>query len=925
MSVSKFRFVSPGVFVNEIDNSQLPRTPEDMGPVIIGRSLRGPMMRPVRIQSFSDFVDTFGEPVPGGKGGDVWRNGNQLTPMYAPYAAQAYLANSSPVTFVRLGGYQFLGDNAVGGKAGWDADAAYGLFVAPLSGASAPYKVNGDAPLVAVIYANSATTVGLAGDALDGTNVASANKTWVQVDNIDLEVRMVLGGVTSSVNFNDQSKKYIRSVLNTVPSQINATGKGYFLGETHYTWANDLLNVGNSENFAAILLPLRTGFANFKKNAADANGDSSGDTELDKYAGWVVSQHLQQSSSFVQSGSTGIYPSLQNLFKLVGLSEGEWNSQNLKVSIEDIKNPPNQFIKYGTFGLSIRKMDDTDTNPVYLERFSGLTLDPSSENYIAKKIGNKYSEWDYDKRSFVEYGLYDNQSKFIRVEMNYDVDNALTDAALLPFGYYGPVLLVTGSLSGANGTAISTGFLSGNVITSAADFTASFRLPEIPNLESNSFSPVQSYETLYWGLKTNVSASKKHNQDVVDLVRAKPVNYSSLGTRKISYLFTLDDISGSVSGGVLQKTQPVSWAQDNRLSGSALSTVATGAFSGSATMLETFNRFTMPLVGGFDGVNIKEKDPYANSVVGASGVDHTNNYAYNSIKVAIESISDPEIVEMNLATIPGVSEPKLTNLLIEKCETRGDALAIIDLEGDFDPEQTTDVQRLPVVKEAVDALKDRTLNSSYGCAFFPWVLVRDTISNAKVWMPPSVVALGTFSSSQKKTELWFAPAGFNRGGLTDNAAGMPVLQTSLRLSSKDRDALYEANINPIATFPSEGIVIFGQKTLQVTPSALDRINVRRLMIYLKKEISRMASTVLFDPNIQITWNRFLNLAEPFLSSVQSRFGLSEYRVILDETTTTPDLVDRNIVYAKILLKPTRAIEFIALDFVIANTGASFAD
>ena len=929
MSVSKFRFVSPGVFVNEIDNSQLPRTPEDMGPVIIGRSLRGPMMRPVRVQSFSDFVDTFGEPVPGGKGGDVWREGNQLTAMYAPYAAQAYLANSSPVTFVRLGGYQYLGKNATTGNAGWQTDKAYGLFVAPLSGASAPYTVNGEAPLVAVIYANSATTVGLSGDSLAGNeDVVAASKTWVRVDNTDLEVRMVLGNATSSVNFDDQSKKYIRSVLNTVPSQLGA--KGYFLGETHYTWANDLLDVGNSENFAAILLPLKDGFSNFRKNAGDANADESGITALDTNAGWIISQHLENSSSFV-SESNGTYNSLQKLFKVVGLSEGEWNSQNLKVSIEDIKMPPNQFIKYGTFTLSIRKIDDTDTNPVYLERFSGLTLDPSSENYIAKKIGNKYSEWDYEKRSFVEYGLYDNQSKFIRVEMNYYVDNALTDPSLLPFGYYGPVLLTTGSLSGANGTAIGSGFLSGNVITSANDFTASFRLPEIPNLVSASFSPVQSYETLYWGLKTNVSASKKHNQDVHDLVRAKPVSYGSLGdTQKVSYLFTLDDVSGTVAANaagiqVLQKQSPVSWAQGNRLAGKALSTVVTGAFKGIESLLETFNRFTMPLVGGFDGLRITDRDPFANGIVGASGVDHTSNYAYNSIKVAIESISDPEVVEMNLAAIPGISEPKLTNLLIEKCETRGDALAVIDLEGDFDPEQTTDVERLPVVKEAVDALKDRTLNSSYGCAFFPWVLVRDTISNAKVWMPPSVVALGTFSSSQKKTELWFAPAGFNRGGLTDNAAGLPVLQTSLRLSSKDRDTLYEANINPIATFPSEGIVIFGQKTLQVTPSALDRINVRRLMIYLKKEISRMAKTVLFDPNIQVTWNRFLAQAEPFLASVQSRFGLSEYRVILDETTTTPDLVDRNVVYAKILLKPTRAIEFIALDFVIANTGASFAD
>ena len=133
------------------------------------------------------------------------------------------------------------------------------------------------------------------------------------------------------------------------------------------------------------------------------------------------------------------------------------------------------------------------------------------------------------------------------------------------------------------------------------------------------------------------------------------------------------------------------------------------------------------------------------------------------------------------------------------------------------------------------------------------------------------------------------------------------------------------SINPIAKFPAEGIVIFGQKTLQVTPSALDRINVRRLMIFVKKRISQIASGLLFDPNVQQTWKRFTAQVNPFLADVKTNFGLSDYRVVLDDTTTTPDLVDRNILYAKIFLKPTRAIEFIAIDFNITRTGASFDD
>jgi len=173
--------------------------------------------------------------------------------------------------------------------------------------------------------------------------------------------------------------------------------------------------------------------------------------------------------------------------------------------------------------------------------------------------------------------------------------------------------------------------------------------------------------------------------------------------------------------------------------------------------------------------------------------------------------------------------------------------------------------------------------------------------------------------------VWFAPAGFTRGGLSEGSSGLPVVGVRKRLTSDERDQLYDANINPIASFPAEGIVIFGQKTLQVTPSALDRINVRRLLIFLKKEISRFAATTLFEQNVQSTWDRFRGRVVPFLESVKSGLGLTDFKVVLDDTTTTPDLIDRNVLYAKIFLKPARSIEFIALDFIITKTGASFDD
>jgi hypothetical protein len=283
-----------------------------------------------------------------------------------------------------------------------------------------------------------------------------------------------------------------------------------------------------------------------------------------------------------------------------------------------------------------------------------------------------------------------------------------------------------------------------------------------------------------------------------------------------------------------------------------------------------------------------------------------------------------------MMSIPGLTNANLTSKLLDVCDARADALAVIDLAGGYIPPgeeaDLSPTERLGSVLQTINGLNNRSINNSYGCAYYPWVQVTDTVTTGgSLWVPPSVVVLGTLASSQASSELWFAPAGFTRGGLTEGSAGLPVTNVRARLNSKERDDLYNSNINPIAQFPAEGIVIFGQKTLQVTRSALDRINVRRLMIYVKREISRIAATMLFEQNVQATWNRFLGKVNPFLGSIQTRLGLTDYKVVLDETTTTPDLIDRNILYAKIFLKPARAIEFIALDFVITRSGASFED
>jgi len=388
-----------------------------------------------------------------------------------------------------------------------------------------------------------------------------------------------------------------------------------------------------------------------------------------------------------------------------------------------------------------------------------------------------------------------------------------------------------------------------------------------------------------------------------------------------SWVFSLDDISGSANDYYD--------TSGSRAQAAAADQSITAVNNDYKSVLDHVKQFWAPMYGGHDGLNVKESEPFRNTLL--SGKTNLTDAHYNSIYRAIDMVADDEAVECNIMTAPGITNSVLTTKLMTACQDRGDALAIIDITDVFTPatENTESYSnRLGTVATAVSAMQERDINNSYGCCYYPWVQIKDmSVGGKPLWVPPSVVALGTFASSEASSELWFAPAGFNRGGLggRKGSAGLVVTSVTERLTSKKRDDLYLNNINPIAKFPAEGIVIFGQKTLQQTSSALDRINVRRLMIYVKKEVSRIAATILFDQNVKTTWDRFTGEVEPLLAGIQARFGLTEFKVILDDTTTTPDLIDRNILYAKIFLKPARSIEFIAVDFIITRTGAAFED
>ena len=256
---------------------------------------------------------------------------------------------------------------------------------------------------------------------------------------------------------------------------------------------------------------------------------------------------------------------------------------------------------------------------------------------------------------------------------------------------------------------------------------------------------------------------------------------------------------------------------------------------------------------------------------------------------------------------PGVLyslHPAVADRAITVTEERGDALYIMDLA-----KSTDSINTAVNTTDGVD--------SNYAATYFPWVKVLNPAVNRPEFMPPSVLVPGAIAASDRVAAEWFAPAGLNRGGLGD------AIEAKIRLSQSERDQLYDASINPIATFPGTGVVIWGQKTLQAQSTALDRINVRRLLINLKKFISGVSRNLVFEQNTLVTRNRFLSAVNPYLEGVQQQQGLFAFRVVMDESNNTPDVIDRNQLIGEIYLQPTRTIEYIVLDFNITPTGATF--
>jgi len=503
-------------------------------------------------------------------------------------------------------------------------------------------------------------------------------------------------------------------------------------------------------------------------------------------------------------------------------------------------------------------------NGSILEQFSKCTFDPNSANYFAKMIGDRWVEIDSNGK-LTYYGNYPNLSKYIRIGDYADMEEDGVfkyPKTVVPMGHAAVYNTVPG---GSN-------IPSASFKTSQTDANGTFD------------------SSVSYGINFIDSHPAADNSQYL-----APVPYSAATgnnvTMSVEDFFGTDDFDTSLS------TQFAGSDVKNSLTASAVQQL----------------KFVAPLQWGFDGSNPATPYSVGSDITPANsqGFDMTSAVSSGSIayKRAINAISNPDEFDINLLVTPGVIHSlhsTVSNHAISKTEARADALYILDASGKDDAIST--------VKNTI-----KTLDTNYAATYYPWVKIRDRDTNRPVWVPPSVVLPGVISFTDRVAHEWFAPAGLNRGGLTT------VLEAKTRLTHAERDDLYENRINPIASFPGQGVVVFGQKTLQSKPSALDRINVRRLLIAVRKFIASSSRYLVFEQNTQALRNRFLNIVNPYLEQVQSNSGLSAFRVVMDDSNNTPDVVDRNQLVGQIFVQPTRTAEFIVLDFVVQPTGATFPE
>lgn len=1030
--MAELTFKSPGISTREIDLSgPTARSPQGTPAGIIGTSTKGRAFVPITVATYQDFVAEFGG-TDGEQFGPLAMYEWMLNARAGTYVRVLGVGDglkrvSSGDNAGRVNNAGFvvgqqlvqdnglLGDNKFAGAttAGGILGRTYFLGALMQSGSSAsnifsdaaiagsdkwkdtPAEGHRAMPIIrGVLMAASGVMLGLSSSytsnnspalnqAASGTFGADTNSDssgdagaahgTVDIENGRSNFVMLVNGLKPSAqysnivtaSFDPTSAQYFGNVFNTDPTRIEEAGHYLY---TDYAVYPSLAVVTSSG--------IQTGGSELGANQSEAAFLLTGSQARDTGTSYVpnydrfTDRYQTAFSPFIVSQKFG--GKNKNLFRLHALDDGARANDLFKITIENIAASNNENNKYGSFDLLIRSFSDTDENPVVLESFRGLTLNPSSERYVARVIGDMNLYYDFDqakgKQKLRIEGIYANKSKYIRVEMHDDVDSQVLDESILPVGFRGHHFLLTSGSSGTSNAAALHGYITGSVHGITVGELQAAQTPPVPyrvSLAQGTGNRKKLGSSLTWGVQfetldnvSDLNSSAVHENTIKSYTKYFPMFHESwrnpflgnnAGTsddgglvldsdKRQNALFTLENIqvsTGSTDRPISSRWAAAVYRRTGVLKNTITDADGTSYSKGVTRFLDPskdfshlptrkFLKFSFFLQGGFDGNNIfdKEKsemsDVAARREFGETAQGKINGPTIASYRKGIDVMSEKADVDIQLLAIPGLRHESVSDYAMDAVEDRFDALYIMDVEEKDQNNEFVTGSSLQKgnVTYTVNRFEARNMDSSFAAAYYPDVVVTDPATQTNIQVPPSVAVLGAFSLNDSVAHPWFAPAGFSRGALKS------TVEAQVKLNRANLDALYEADINPITSFPhSAGVVVFGQKTLQAAQSALDRVNVRRLLIEIRRRVRRIANTLLFEPNRASTLARFSSAVNPVLQQIQAQQGLDRFKVQIDTTTTTQADVENNTIRGKIFLQPTRSLEFISLDFVVTNQGA----
>jgi hypothetical protein len=570
------------------------------------------------------------------------------------------------------------------------------------------------------------------------------------------------------------------------------------------------------------------------------------------------------------------------LFRFITISDGNAANEQFKISIVNIKPDAKEF------DVLVRGFYDTDARPTILESFSRCTMDPTSANFIGRRIGTLD-------------GLYTSKSSYVLVELDEESDT--TEA--FPAGFVG--YPVRDYQTNAGNSDVITPIMTFKTVYGEFENKRKYYLglSETQGIDSDFFD----YKGKYISGDAWTGLTSGFHMDI---------DASGVTIDNVNYLINPNNPTGGTYSPIFEfQTGNAPFRTDNGLVGTDYEKIFArkftfapyGGYDGWDIYRTRRSNQDTFIVNGSAGINgrISEAFKYRTLENGDTGIN-SDYYAYLE---AIKTFQNPEAVNINVFATPGIDTFDNTNLVeaaIEMIEEeRADSLYIVTTP-DYGNGAELSTQ------EAVDIM-DGNYDSNYTCTYWPWIQINDTENNVLIYVPPTRDVVRNIALTDNIAFPWFAAAGIQRGDVD-------AIKARKKLTLAERDLLYENRINPIATFTSDGIKIWGNKTLQVKESALNRINVRRLLLQARKLISAVSIRLLFEQNDSVVRNQFLGLVNPILDNIRSERGLTDFRVVL---SNSPEDIDRNQLTGQIFLKPTRALEFIQLEFVIMNTGASFTN